>query len=208
MAHHDQVKINKAVAWTLALLAALPTGCSRPPAVSPPPIRPTSSVPPGCDPGSARVQWSGIAHEPVLEHAALFTAEATGEGTVVLDAPVTAAVTGVTAPDTWLRLLATDLESEIGVGVRTTRPSSSYGMGFGSWGEVDPDIAESVSYMGVRRVSAAFTVECTPTVGGILTAWTETKAGGLMCGDLTPSPDPYEQAARRYCPRTPPAPSS
>jgi hypothetical protein len=209
MTHHYRVKINRTVPLMLAVLATISTGCARPAAISSPPsIHPVSSVPPSCDATRAGVQWSAIVHESVLEHVFLFTADTPGQGTEVLNAPVTAAITGVTTPDTWLRLLATDLGGDIGVRVHTTDPSSSYPMGVGSWGETDPGISESIVYQGVRRVTAVFTVECAPAVSGALTAWTETKAGALMCGALAPPPDPYVQAARQYCPRTSGAPRS
>lgn len=205
--HDVAVKIKTSISLALVLLATLPVGCARPGAVSSPPGSPAvASVPPGCDPARVAVRWSDIAQEPVLEHVALFTAGA-GDGKEVLAAPVTAAVTGVAAPASWLPILASGLGNEMGTRVNTTRPSDSYGTGFGTDGGVDPTIPERVAYQGSRRVSAAFSVSCTPAVRGTLVAWTETASGGLMCGGLAEPTDPYARAARRYCPRTPP-PSS
>ncbi|GAA2687788.1 hypothetical protein Apa02nite_035770 [Actinoplanes palleronii] len=190
----------------MALLAMLPAGCTPSATVSAPTPAPAmSSVPAGCDLTRAGVQWSGVTQESVLEHASLFTTDAMREGTEVLDAPVTAAVAGVTVPDGWLRLLATDLGNKIGVGVHTTRPSRSYKMNFGTWGLNDPEITEIIVYAGVRRISAVFPVGCAPAVSGTLTAWTETKTGGLTCGDPAPPTDPYTRAAREYCPHTSPS---
>ncbi|WP_157441149.1 hypothetical protein [Actinoplanes awajinensis] len=198
------MKITKPALLMLVMAAGVPGGCAREAAVSsPPPGRAVGSVAPGCDPAQVGVVWSGITHETVLEHVSLFTTDAVGRGTEIVDAPVTAAVTGVAVPEGWVRLLATDLGAEIGGEVHTIRASRSYEMGLGSWGEVDPGISESIAYAGVRRVSAGFTVACAPAVSGTLTAWTETKAGGLMCGDVAPPDDPFTQAARQYCPRTP-----
>jgi hypothetical protein len=188
--------------WMLAFLLALPAGCARPTAE-------VVGVPAGCDPEKSPVEWSGIVQEPVLEHVSLFAGDVLGEGRVVLDAPVTAAVTGVAAPETWLRILATELENVTGADIQIVRSSSSYEMGIGSWGAANSDIPESLAYMGVRRISAGFTVACTPAVSGTFTAWTETTASALMCGDQMPPEDLYGQAARKYCPRTPqPLPSA
>lgn len=185
----------------LAFLVALPAGCARPtPSVA--------GVPAGCDPGRSAVEWSGMVQEPVLEHVSLFAGHVPGEGRSLLDSPVTAAITGLAAPDTWLPILAGRLASETSTDVQTVRPSTAYGMDFGFSGEVNPDITESIVYQGVHRISATFTVDCEPKVSGTFTAWTETKTGGVMCGDRIPPEDLYGQAARRYCPRTPhPLPS-
>ncbi|BEL05535.1 hypothetical protein Q0Z83_037260 [Actinoplanes sichuanensis] len=195
------MKMIKAGRLMSALLLALPAGCARP-AAGP------AGVPSGCDPEKSTVGWSDIAREPVLEHVSLFTGDVLGEGRAVLDAPVIAAVTGLDVPDTWLRILAAKLADDTNTDIQIVRPSEPYEMGFGTWGAADSDITESIVYSGVGRISATFTIACSPAVSGTFTAWTETKTGGLMCGDRTPPNDPYQQAARKHCPRTPqPLPS-
>lgn len=190
--------------WVPAVLGAvvgLAAGCGAQP--SPAPASSVAVVPSGCVPTVGAVQWSGVEDAPVLEHVTLFAGRADGTGTELLAKPVAASVAGLDAPTAWVPLLATDLGNKLDRKVSTTRPSSSYGTSFPGVSDLDPSIPETVVYQGVRRVSAAFSVDCRPAVGGVFTAWTEEVSGGVMCGASEAPTDPYAQAARGYCPRTP-----
>lgn len=182
----------------LVPLAVLAAGCAR--STAEPAAKPSgvvNAVPAGCSPSQDGVEWSGVVLEPVLEHVALFTGDQSGTGRSLVDAPVTAAVTGLSVPDTWLPLLGASLAETAGTDVHTVRPTSEYGFGFPGTGSGG---GATIVYLGSRRISATFTIGCTPAVSGTFVAWTETTASGLSCGDPQPSADLYQQAARKYCP--------
>ena len=201
---HCRVTTTTSVSSALVSLAALLAGCAGPSAAAAPsPVLSSGGVPAGCEPAVTGIQWSGITREPVLESVFLFTGEVPDAGRQVLDEPVIAAVGGAAVPDAWLLVLAAGLGKEIGANVETVRPVPSETGRSGTWVIHDPGIPETVAYEGVRRVSATFAVGCTPAVTGALTAWTETTFGTVSCGTPAPPADGFEEAALRYCPRTP-----
>jgi hypothetical protein len=195
------VKIVVGVPAVLSVVVVLAAGCGAP--SSPSAGSSVAAVPSGCVPSASAVRWSGIEEAPTLEHVSLFSGRTSADGKEVLALPVIASVTGVEAPASWVPILAAGLGERLGRKVNTSRPSSSYETSFVNAGDVDPTIPEKVAYQGVHRVSATFSVDCGAAVGGVFTAWTEIKSGGLLCGGVGEPTDPYAQAARRYCPRTP-----
>jgi hypothetical protein len=161
------------------------------------------TVPADCDPSDARVAWSDLSEVPTLTIVSLL--DSPRDGRQVLSTSVTPTIEGVRTPATWLPVLARSLRPAVQV-VPWAPDSSALGGAVVS--EADSAITESVYYSGVTRISAVFTVDCRPAVQGRLTSWIDSRTGMFWCGETEEPGDALKELARRYCPRTPGAPSS
>lgn len=189
----------------LGLAVALAAGACGPAATSTPAARTASPVAVGADcrlPG-ARVQWHEPATEATLTHLYVL-GESTGIGGELrdrVDAPVVPSISGVAAPASWVPELARSLSARTGDRVHALPPTDKdeeFTIGV-------PGRVRTIAYLGVVRISAAFTVHCAPSVRGTFTSWTAVKKDVVPCG-RTPPADPLARRAHEYCAgATPPA---
>ncbi|WP_433833118.1 hypothetical protein ACQP2E_17975 [Actinoplanes sp. CA-015351] len=193
-------------AAALALPVAILAACATPAAAPPPNPAPTTATPApvasGCDP-TAGIHWSPPSTGAELIKVTVLDGRI-ADSTVVLDEPVTTAITQVAAPETWTPALAASLSTEIGRTVRTG-PAATGATRAILLAEVqdDPAIPELLLYEAAETVTAAFTVACTTPVTGTFTSWTATTGGSVTCGSRREPAEALGRLARRHCPRTP-----
>ncbi|GAA2650777.1 hypothetical protein [Paractinoplanes durhamensis] len=191
----------------IVLATTATTACANPATPAQQPPSAPATVPAGCSPTDANVQWSKPTTESRLTAVSLFrTKDDFGSGEEVLHEPFTPAVTQLAAPPEWIPQLAKSLSAKTGKKVQDS-PARAADGGYSliSGSQDDPSITESLFYTGAELISATFTIACTPAVTGTFTSWTSAGVGGVTCAQFEPPAEPLGRLARRFCPRTPTA---